>query len=143
MMFKLIAILFACYLLFSTSAAHARTSNSQPITDQGTGTNMIEQIATDKIPYPRIDVKRVIKVFIKAVENGELILFELVMDKSKIKPEHVEYIYMLDDPIPTVKVYSTLTESISLPTVPEMQIEGVSAILDQQGRIIATIIHLW
>jgi|GEM_PF-1741780 len=142
-MFKSSTILFICLLVSSTSSAHILTKDCQPHSSQGVESRLKEQLGlgADRIPYPQIDARRVVRIFLEAVENGELIVFDMILDKSNIKPERVEYIYTLTHQTPTVKVYSTLTKAISLPTMPDVQIKGVSAILNREGEIIETIAH--
>jgi len=140
-MFKSSTILFICFFVSSTSSAHILTKDCQPPSNQGVESRLMEQPATGRIPYPQIDARRVVRIFLEAVENGELIVFDMSIDKSYIKPERVEYIYTLTDQTPTVQVYSTLTKPISLPTMPDVQIKGVSAILNSEGEIIETIAH--
>ena len=139
MMFKSLTILFLCFVWFFTLNALAITNDCQ-----STSNKLIvikEQIGTGGIPFPRINAKSVFRVFLEAVDNGQLILFDMHIDRSMINPEHVEYIYTLENHVPTVKVYSTLTTSIPLPIMPDMQIVGVSAVLDREGRIIEAIVH--
>ena len=140
-MLKSLKILFICFLVSSTSLAHAITKDCQPVPEQSIGSKLKEQVGTDRIPHPHIDVKHVVSVFLESVEKGELILFDIRIDKSIIKPERVEYIYTLTDRMPTVKVYSTLTKPISLPAMPGVPINGVSAVINQEGRIIETVVH--
>lgn len=140
-MFKSSTILFICFLVSSTSSAHILSKDCQPHSSQGVESRLKEQLGTDRIPYPQIDARRVVRIFLEAVENGELIVFDMSIDKSNIKPERVEYIYTLTHQTPTVKVYSTLTKPISLPAMPDVQIKGVSAILNRAGEIIETIAH--
>ena len=140
-MFKSSTVLFICFLVSSTSSAHILTKDCQPLANQGVESRLKEQPGTGRIPYPQIDARRVVRIFLEAVENGELIVFDMSIDKSYIKPERVEYIYTLTDRTPTVQVYSTITKPISLPTMPDVQIMGVSAILNSEGEIIETIAH--
>ena len=130
-----------CALTASYPVANAHTRDCEPAPHRTVTQTLLDQLSQEKIPYPRINVKDIFRVFFKAVEKGELIIFDRVIDKTKVNPEYVEYIYMPDDLLPTVRVYSSILESIPLPTMPEIQIQGVSAIMDQQGRIIETIVH--
>ncbi len=84
----------------------------------------------------------VIDMYFKAVSRGELIVFNQTLDKSMLKPVQVEYVYKLDSLIPIVKVYSELKQPMSVPAVESFRIHGVSAILDTDGRIIETKVHV-
>ena len=140
-MLKSFKILFICFLASSTSLAYAISKDCQPIPVQNIGLNLKEQVRTERIPHPHIDVRHVVSVFLDSVEKGELIIFEMRIDKSIIKPERVEYIYKLTDRTPTVKVYSTLTKPIPVPALPDVPIKGVSAVINQEGRIIEAVVH--
>lgn len=84
----------------------------------------------------------VIDMYFKAVSRGELIVFNQKLDKSMLKPIQVEYVYKLDSVIPIVKVYSELKQPMSVPAVESFRVYGVSAILDTDGRIIETKVHI-
>ncbi|WP_455200932.1 hypothetical protein [Kaarinaea lacus] len=94
-----------------------------------------------KIPYPQVDSAQVVQVFKKAVERGELKLFEMTVAYSALKPQHVEYTYRIGEKEPTVKVYSLLTKPMPLPEMPDILIEGVTVILDINGQILEAIAH--
>jgi hypothetical protein len=134
-------LLLMCMLIASTSASNAHTRNCEPAPHRAVPQTLLDELSTEKIPYPRINVKDIFRVFIQAVENGELIIFDRLLDSTEVSPEYVEYIYMPDDLLPTVRIYSSIIVSIPLPTMPEIEIQGVSAIMDQQGRITETIVH--
>jgi len=140
-MFKIIATLFAGFLLLSDATAYVRNKDCQPLPRYGTGNSIDDQYGTDRIPHPQIKVERVVEVFLEAVEKGGLVLFNTRIDPSIIKPERVEYIYRLKTSMPVVKVYSELTEEISMPAMPGIPIQGVSAILNREGKIIETEVH--
>lgn len=84
----------------------------------------------------------VIDMYFKAVSRGELIVFNQKLDKSMLKPIQVEYVYKLDSVIPIVKVYSELKQPMPVPAVESFRDHGVSAILDTDGRIIETKVHI-
>jgi len=95
----------------------------------------------DKVPHPSIDQERVIRVFMQAVRRGELVVFDMILDQSMIDPDRVEYIYTLTEVTPVVRVHSRLKQPVSLPALPDLTINSVSAILDRQGKIIETVVH--
>jgi len=84
----------------------------------------------------------VIGTFLRAVDRGELRVFDQQLMESMITPIHVEYVYELDDPIPSTRVYSRLNRALALPGCDGCRIEGVSAKLSLDGRIIGIETHL-
>lgn len=69
-MFKSSTILFICFLVSSTSSTHILTKDYQPHSTQGVESRLKEQPGTDRIPYPQIDARRVVRIFLEAVENA-------------------------------------------------------------------------
>jgi len=86
--------------------------------------------------------RTVIGTFLRAVGRGELLVFGRELVESMITPIHVEYVYELDDPIPSTRVYSRLNRALPLPGCDECRIEGVSAELSLDGRIVDIETHL-
>lgn len=132
---------FVILAVLAIPAAFALHRGDQPHPLQGDHSDLLEQLETSKVPYPRLDVKRVIDVFFAAVDRGEVIIINQYIDRSMLKPEHVEYLYTMNSKLPSVKVYSTLEQSISYPGINDLQISGVSAVLDLDGNIIEIIYH--
>lgn len=93
------------------------------------------------MPYPQVDSEEVVRIFKKAVERGELKLFEMTVAFSALKPQQVEYTYKIGKKEPTIKVYSLLTKPMPLPDMPDILIEGVTVILDKDGHILEAIAH--
>ena len=85
----------------------------------------------------------VIEIYFKAVNRGELIVFDRKLEKSMLIPVRVEYVYELSSVIPLVKVYSKLKEPLSVPGQESCKLLGVSAILNDEGSIIETEAHIW
>jgi|LGOV01.1.fsa_nt_gb hypothetical protein len=88
------------------------------------------------------DPHEVIETYFKAVSRGELVVLDRKLDKSMLIPVRVEYVYELNSAIPIVKVYSELKQPMSVPTLECCMISGVSAILDADGHIIETEVHI-
>ena len=93
------------------------------------------------VPYPKIDVNRVFELFLRAVDMGQLQVFDKTLSREMLRPLQVEYVYTQDDPYPLVKIFSILEEPLSLPSVPDMQIMGVIGVMDVHGNIIESIVH--
>ena len=93
------------------------------------------------IPYPQVNTGLVVQVFRKAVERGELKIFEVTVAFTALKPQQVEYIYKIGAKEPIMKVYSLLKKPMPLPTMPDILVEGVTVILDADGHILEAIAH--
>lgn len=87
--------------------------------------------------------RKVIEIYFKAVERGELTIFRQVLDKDMLKPLHVEYVYALDSATPLVKVYSMLKHPIFVIGQKNCKVRGVSSTLDSEGRIVSNEAHIW
>ncbi|MDT8403578.1 hypothetical protein [Sulfuriflexus sp.] len=104
---------------------------------------------TEQVPRPAESgfyaPYKIINVFLRAVNRGELIIFDQILDESMLIPLRVEYIYELDSNNQSVKVYSELMQPLPLP-VPSGQtliFHGVSAVLNAKGHIIEVEAHVW
>jgi hypothetical protein len=86
--------------------------------------------------------RTVIGTFLRAVSRGELLVFGRELMETMITPIHVEYVFELDDPIPSTRVYSRLNRALPLPGCDGCRIEGVSAELSLDGRIVGIETHL-
>ena len=85
----------------------------------------------------------IIEIYFKAVNRGELIVFDRKLEKSMLIPVRVEYVYELSSVIPVVKVYSKLKQPLFVPGQDSCKLLGVSAILNDDGSIIETEAHIW
>lgn len=96
-----------------------------------------------------INPDEVTRIFLEAVDRGELMVFNIKIDSSMIIPLQVEYIYALEDITPrikTYKVYSKLKQPLAIPGQQGDGIPRISAIgvvLDYAGNIISTESHIW
>ena len=87
--------------------------------------------------------REVVRIFFKAVDRGELIVFDQRLDRSMINPVRVEYAYELDSNTSRMKVYSELRQPAPVPGHPDCALRGVSAILDNYGHITDIEAHVW
>jgi len=100
------------------------------------------EIPTETVlPYPKINVREVFGIFLKAVDLGQMQLFDKTLTREMLHPLKVEYIYTPEDLYPTVNVYSELLKPIPLPAMPDVYIMGVSGIMDVSGNITESIAH--
>jgi hypothetical protein len=88
------------------------------------------------IPDPQFNEPRhIVRLYLIAVDRGELHIFTHHISKAMISPARVEYIYKLDDPVPTIRVFSVLIEPLSVLHCDECRVHGVSAVLTPDGRL--------
>lgn len=88
------------------------------------------------IPEPQFNEPRhIVRLYLIAVDRGELQVFTHQISKAMILPTRVEYIYKIDDPVPTIRVFSELTEPLSVLYCDECRVRGVSAVLTPDGRL--------
>jgi len=136
---------FALFLLMLVSSTYANTECVQLAKSDTPGAPGKDSqkggIAYPHIPYPQINPKQVVDVFLKAVDGGELIVFEKRLNRSMIEPEQIEYIYTLDNHMPTVRVFSVLKKPVPFPDMPEVLVEGVTGVLDWNGHITESTVH--
>lgn len=85
----------------------------------------------------------VVDVFLDAVGRGELVVFDRTIERSMLVPVSVEYVYTLGNAVPQVKVYSELNKPMVVPGRENCKVRGVSAVLDDDGRIVETEAHIW
>jgi hypothetical protein len=88
------------------------------------------------------DPHAVVEVFIKAVNRGELVVFNRKIEESMLIPVRVEYAYELDSAIPTVKVYSKLKNPMSVPGHENCKVHSISVTLDENGGIVKIESHV-
>jgi hypothetical protein len=142
----MIKIVFAIALLCFSSLLHARMpAECISLAKMEEPVSSLADTKADKrmyLPYPEINTEQVIQVFRKAVERGELQLFEMSVAFSALKPKRVEYTYKIGVKEPTIKVYSLLSKPMPLPAMPDILIEGVTVILSKDGRILEAIVHV-
>lgn len=93
------------------------------------------------MPYPKIDVIKIFNIFLHAVDQGQMKLFDKRITRNMLEPLRVEYIYTPEDPYPKIRVFSSLLEPFPMPAVPNVYIKGVSGVMDVNGNIIESIAH--
>lgn len=83
-----------------------------------------------------------VEIFLKAVERGELVVFNQEITNSLLVPVRVEYIYELDSLIPKIEIYSKLKKPIEIPDNANFKVHGISAVIDLHGTIIEIKSHV-
>ena len=121
----------APFVLIFFAAAYSPASAHVP--------NMPQGFVEHQFDQPR----KVVEVFLEAVDRGELLVFDQVLDRSMIVPFQVEYIYQLDSSIPQISIFSKLKQPIPIPYADGCEVRAVSAIMDNAGIIIEAVVHVW
>ena len=98
---------------------------------------------TNIIKLEKREPHKIIEIFYKAVDRGELIVFEQTLDRTVFIPLRVEYVYELDGSKPTVKIYLEIKKPIPIADHEGILLRGISAILDGSGHIIEIRAHVF
>lgn len=90
----------------------------------------------EDVPEPQFNEPRhIVRLYLIAVARGELHVFTHQISRAMITPVRVEYVYELDDPVPTIRVFSVLTEALPVLHCDVCRVRGVSAVLTPDGRL--------
>ena len=98
---------------------------------------------TNIIKQEKHEPLKIIEIFYKAVDRGELIVFEQILDRTVLIPLRVEYVYELDGSKPIVKIYSEIKKPMPIAEHGGILLRGISAILDGDGHIIEIRAHVF
>jgi hypothetical protein len=88
------------------------------------------------------DPYRLVDVFLKAVERGELTVLGRALDRSMLIPTQVEYAFDLATGTTVLKIHADLREPLNLPGQPGYRIRCISAEI-KGSRITAVESHVW
>ncbi len=94
------------------------------------------------LPQPHNNYEQVVKMFLLAVDRGELVVFENTITRSMLEPQQVKYVYTLDNNEPIISIYSLLRQPIKIPGMPDCTAGGLEATLDMNGNIINSSVHI-
>ncbi|MDZ7663563.1 hypothetical protein [Thiohalophilus sp.] len=87
--------------------------------------------------------REIVRIYLKAVKRGELVVFDQTLDASMLTPVRVEYVYELNNALPRVKVCAEFKQPMSVPGQTDCKARGVNAVLDDAGSIVEVEIHVW
>jgi hypothetical protein len=124
---RYLARLFFAVAILGSAPAAARVSEKPP----------------GLVPAEFTEPRAVIGTYLKAVDRGELEVFDRKLDRSMIIPTRVEYVYDLESPTPQIKVHADIKQPMSVPDHGDCEIRGVTAILNRDGQIVETEAHVW
>jgi hypothetical protein len=94
------------------------------------------------LPQPLNKFNQVVEIFLKAVDSGELIIFDNIITRDMLQPVEVKYIYTHDNENPSISVFSFLRKPLKLPGVDDCTVGGIEVIMDIDGNIIDSSIHV-
>jgi hypothetical protein len=86
--------------------------------------------------------QKIVGIYLKAVSEGELIVFDKVLDESILIPHSVEYVYELGSPDPRIKVFSKLKQMVPVSGQQGIKVQAVNSTLDGDGHIVETEAHI-
>lgn len=90
-----------------------------------------------------IPPERIMSMYYKAVDRGDLIVFGIQLKRSMLVPVHVNYIYLVNGQTAKVKVYAKLKNPMQIPEQGNNTFTAVCAILDMFGAIVETEAHIF
>jgi hypothetical protein len=94
------------------------------------------------IPQPENKFDEVVDIFLVAVDRGELIVFDNTISRDILDPVQVKYIYSFNDEDPSISIYSLLKQSLKIPGVDDCTAGAIEVMLDIDGTIIDSSIHI-
>lgn len=128
-------------LYFTSVSVIAESNNVGDLAKLDSVNKQAGQGIQTEVPYPNVDVIEVFNVFLRAVDRGQLILFDESLSREVVMPTRVEYIYTAELPYPIVTVYSELKKPMPIPSMPDVNIIGISGVMDLSGNIVETTAH--
>lgn len=122
-------LIYIAVLLFASSIINASI-------------NVSPELIIKSVPQPQNKFEEVVEIFLIAVDRGELVVFDKTITRSMLDPIQVKYVYTSDVEDPTISVYSFLLQPLKIPGVDDCTAGGIEAILDIDGSIIDSSIHI-
>ena len=94
------------------------------------------------VPQPENKFDEVVEIFLIAVDRGELIVFDNTISRDILDPVQVKYIYSFNDDDPSISIYSLLKHPLKIPGVDDCTAGAIEVLLDIDGTIIDSSIHI-
>jgi hypothetical protein len=94
------------------------------------------------LPQPPNKFNQVVEIFLNAVDDGDLVVFDNIVTRDMLQPVEVKYIYTYNNENPTISVFSFLRKPLSLPGVDDCTVGGIEVIMDIDGNIIDSSVHI-
>ncbi len=122
-------LIFIAVLLFSSGITLASVNTSP-------------DFVIKTVPQPQNKFDEVVEIFLKAVDRGELVVFDKMITRHMLDPVQVKYIYTFNEDEPSISVYSLLLQPLKIPGVDDCTAGGIEVTLDLDGTIIDSSIHI-
>ena len=90
----------------------------------------------------KLELQLVIGLFLEAVENDEIKLFNIPLTKDMIEIEKVAYVYDLKTDINTINIHCSLTTHQKLPHNDAFYIDGFTVYINSKGTIETITAHV-
>ena len=94
------------------------------------------------VPQPQNKFEEVVSIFFKAVDRGELVVFDNIISRNILDPVQVKYVYSFNNAEPSISVYSLLKVPLKVPGMDNCSAGGIEVLLDMEGTIIDSSIHI-
>ena len=83
-----------------------------------------------------------VDAYLKAVDRGELKVFDKKIDRSRINPARVEYFYEIASGTTEIRAHTNLKDYMAVPNQPGAKVRSVSSVIED-GKIVETESHVW
>ena len=94
------------------------------------------------LPQPQNKFNQVVEIFLNAVDDGELVVFDNIITRDMLQPVEVKYIYTYDNETPTISVFSLLRKPLNIPGIDDCTASGIEVIMDIDGNIVDSSVHI-
>lgn len=93
--------------------------------------------------HKKIELQLILNLFLKAVDGGELSLFDQVLSKDMIEPAHIAQVYDLDNDTISITIFCRLKETLKVPHYNEaFYVDGLTAYINPEGVIYQITAHV-
>jgi hypothetical protein len=91
----------------------------------------------------KIELQLILNLFLKAVDGGDLSLFNQVLSKDMIEPAQIAQVYDLDKDTISITIFCRLTETLKVPHYDEaFYVDGLTAYINPEGEIYQITAHV-
>lgn len=119
--------LFAITLVLAAMSVFAETDDRHDIAGQ----------------HKKIELQLILNLFLKAVDGGELSLFDQVLSKDMIEPAQIAQVYDLDNDTISITIFCRLKETLKVPHYDEaFYVDGLTAYINPEGVIYQITAHV-
>jgi hypothetical protein len=91
----------------------------------------------------KFELQLILNLFLKAVESGELTIFEQTLSKDMITPVQIAQVYDLESDTISITIYCRLLEAMKVPHYTEaFYVDGLTAHINADGDIHQITAHI-